>query len=105
MLHNGSWLNLGGYRVNAYSVGSRVSWLAFPPFNSIFDIGWCVEPMRHVSRVFISHLHIDHALGLSTWLCWRHAFLEEAGAPQVYVPKAMLEEARDFIEAQRRAQR
>ncbi|MDF1661985.1 MAG: hypothetical protein P1V97_09445, partial [Planctomycetota bacterium] len=33
------------------------------------------------------------------------AFLEEAGAPQVYVPKPMLEEARDFIEAQRRAQR
>lgn len=105
MLHNGSWINLGGYRVNAYGVGSRVSWLAFPPFNSIFDIGWCVEPMRHISRLFISHLHIDHALGLSTWLCWRHAFLEEEGPPQVYVPGEMLEEARDYIEAQRRAQR
>lgn len=104
MFHNGSWLKLGAYRVNAYSVGSRVSWLAFPPFDAIFDIGWCVEPMRHISRLFISHLHIDHALGLSTWLCWRQPFLEEFGAPKVYVPKPMLEEARGYIEAQRRAQ-
>jgi ribonuclease Z len=104
MIHNGQWFSLGPFRANGYSVGSRVSWLAIPALDVIFDMGWCVEPMRQITRAFISHLHIDHALGLPTWLCWRHSFLSEDGEAEVYVHESMVEKARALIEAQREAQ-
>jgi ribonuclease Z len=91
---------LGEFRVNAYSVGARCAWFAVQkPLRAIFDLGWCVEPMRTIPRAFISHLHQDHCAGLPTWISWRQRYLESDGAPVVHVPRAAMNQARDLIEA------
>ena len=56
MILSGLWFKLGRFRANGYSVASRVSWIAIPALDVIFDMGWCVEPMRHISRAFISNI-------------------------------------------------
>lgn len=97
MLDEGTTFSLGKWKINGYSAASRVTWFAIPQLNSIFDIGWCVEQMRYIPRVFLSHLHQDHCLALPTWISWRQKFPEKI--PQVYVPKKCVEQTKNFVES------
>ena len=90
---------LGPYRANGFSVGTRCTWLVMPSFGLVFDVGWPVEPMRRVSRAFITHLHQDHCAGLPLWVVWRQSFISDEGPPMVYVPKDTIDLARGLIEA------
>ncbi|BBM88224.1 MBL fold metallo-hydrolase [Candidatus Uabimicrobium amorphum] len=95
MLDEGVTFSLGKWKVNGYSAASRVTWLVIPQLNSIFDIGWCIEQMRYIPRVFLSHLHQDHCIALPTWISWRQKFLPQI--PQVYVPKKSVQQTKDFV--------
>ncbi|WP_372370660.1 MBL fold metallo-hydrolase [Candidatus Uabimicrobium sp. HlEnr_7] len=97
MLDHGVTFSLGNWKVNGYSAASRVTWLIVPQLNSIFDIGWCVEPMRHIPRIFLSHLHQDHCIALPTWIAWRQKFRPQI--PQIYVPQECVEQTQDFVKS------
>ena len=103
MFDEGVRFSLGNWKINGFSAASRLTWLVVYQLNSIFDIGWCVEPMRSMPRVFLSHLHQDHSLALPTWIVWRQKFLPEI--PKVYVPAACVEETIAFIQSLEKAER
>lgn len=105
MFESGVEFELGRYRANGFSLASRVSYLAIPTLDLIIDLGWCVEIMRNISKAFVSHLHIDHALGMTTWLCWRQDFLASHGAPTLFLRHDNVFGAMQVLEAQRYAQR
>lgn len=105
LLTHGQPFQLGPYRANGFSVGSRVSFLALPKLDLIFDLGWCVEPMRGISRAFVSHLHIDHSIAMATWLCWRQANIKELGPPCLYVPKESVDATHSILKGFQEAQR
>lgn len=98
-----SW-RLGPLEVNGFSAASRVTWYAFPSLDLVVDIGWCIEPMRQLSRLFLSHLHQDHSLALSTWVAWRQRATPFV-MPTVYTHHACVEEARALIDSFARASR
>jgi len=99
MLLDGSPFRLGPFRANGFSVSSRATWITLPTFDLGLDLGWCVEAMRDISRVFISHLHQDHCAGLPIWLDWRQSAIEAHGPPRVYLPAPSAEPARRWLEA------
>ena len=104
MLIDGIPFRLGPYRANGFSVSSRATFVMLPTFDLCLDLGWCIEPMRDISRVFISHLHQDHCAGLPAWLDWRQSQIETSGLPRIFLPEASAGPAARWLDAAAEAQ-
>jgi len=77
-------LQLGDYTVTGYSrtlVGTAIS---IKELKLIFDMGVCPYDFVRIPRVFLTHLHPDHSLGIYTHIGIRNA----AGysPSQIYLP-------------------
>lgn len=97
MFVEGRPFQLGRWKANGFSVGSKVSFLAVPALDLILDVGWAVDAMRPLTRCFVSHLHIDHALGLPVWLGWHQSDDPDAEPPKVYVRADVVDRAKALI--------
>lgn len=104
LLFNGVQTHIGPWRTNAFSVATKATWITLPVLNLCLDMGWCVEPMRHIGRLFLSHMHQDHSHGVPIWLGWRQEFIARDGAPTIFLPAECVDDARAWLDASGRAQ-
>jgi ribonuclease Z len=63
-----------GVRVRGVSIAGRETWFHLPTFHLAFDLGRCPTELVPLSRVFLSHGHLDHGAGLAYWASQRTLF-------------------------------
>ncbi|MCS6984371.1 MAG: MBL fold metallo-hydrolase [Leptospiraceae bacterium] len=89
-------LFLGHFHLKAIGLGGIESCYILPEFQLAFDFGRCPEELIDISRVFLTHGHLDHASGLPYYFSQRS--LKHLDSGEVYVPKQILEPLRQILE-------
>ncbi|MEM7049176.1 MAG: MBL fold metallo-hydrolase [Acidobacteriota bacterium] len=93
-------LELEGLCVEGWSRAGEATWLRVQPPGVAFDVGRGAVELSGVRDVFLSHVHLDHVLGLP-FLLSRHA-RDGAETTRVYCPAAAVEDLRRFVAAAER---
>jgi ribonuclease Z len=63
-----------GFTLRGVSLGGIYTSLHVPQLDSVFDVGWPLRTAASARHLFLSHGHVDHAGGLSTFLGMRALF-------------------------------
>ena len=79
-------LNLGGLKIEAYSVGGVETCFQIQDFDVCLDIGRCPAGAERRNVLLLTHAHIDHAAGLPYYVSLRG--LINLPPPRVYCPAA-----------------
>jgi ribonuclease Z len=79
------------------SVAGDQTWFRVSPPGVAFDVGRGATELSGVDRVFLTHGHLDHALGLPFLLSQRAA--AGAKAIEVFAPAPIIESLRRFLAA------
>lgn len=95
-----SVMTLAGQTVRARSVGGIETCIEFPNLNLCFDIGRCPHTAVRLSRVFLTHAHMDHAAGLAWHAATRD--LMSLGTPTYYVPNENLDDFEELFRVWRK---
>ncbi|HWM85862.1 MAG TPA: MBL fold metallo-hydrolase [Kofleriaceae bacterium] len=93
-----------GFTIRGVSLGGIYTSLHVPELDSVFDVGWPLRSAASARHLFLSHGHVDHAGGLSTFLGIRALF----GNPRplrVFVPAEIAQHLVDALAALSRMQR
>ena len=69
--------------LTGYSRSALATHVRHREANVVFDIGECPDDLVDVSTVFLTHTHLDHAMGLA-----RYLKMHDADTPTIYVPAA-----------------
>jgi ribonuclease Z len=77
--------------IEGRSRAGHETWLRVRDLNVALDIGRCPDALVGVPNIFISHAHLDHALGIPFYAGQRH--LQRIAGGRVFVPS---EAADDF---------
>ena len=77
-------LSVGGFEIEATSVGGVETCYQIPQFGVCLDIGRCPDGAERQSTLLLTHAHIDHAAGLAYYVSLRG--LIGASPPRVYCP-------------------
>lgn len=95
-------LELGAETLVGISVGGIYTSLFFPSLGCVFDAGASPRSFVGAENVFISHGHADHIGALPGVLGMRG--LAHLPAPRVFLPKEILADTREGIDAFNRGQ-
>ncbi len=79
------------FTIEGRSRAGHETWFRVRELGIALDIGRCPDPIISVPHVFVTHAHLDHALGIPFYAGQRHLQRIEGG--RVYVPS---ESADDF---------
>ena len=79
------------FTVEGRSRAGHETWFRIRDLNIALDIGRCPDAIVGVPNIFITHAHLDHALGIPYYAGQRH--LQRIGGGRVFVPA---EAADDF---------
>lgn len=90
-------LRLGDLRIDGTSRAGEETWFRIRPPGLLFDVGRGAPTLSGARDIFLSHGHLDHALGLPFVLS--HRTLHRRSTTRVSCPAAAEEAVRDFIEA------
>ncbi len=63
-----------GFTLRGVSLGGIYTSLHVPQLDSVFDVGWPLRTAASARYLFLSHGHVDHVGGLSTFLGMRALF-------------------------------
>lgn len=74
----------GGMTLRGYAVSAIASYVMPEGMGCCFDLGHCHMETVPMGRVFLSHVHADHASGLPLHLSLRA--MQKLAPPKVYVP-------------------
>lgn len=84
-------VDAGHLTIEGRSRAGNETWLRVRELNIALDIGRCPDVLVGVPNVFITHAHLDHALGIPFYAGQRH--LQRIAGGRVFVPA---EAADDF---------
>lgn len=94
----------GGYTVRGVSVGGVYTSLHVPELDLAFDVGLAPRACAGISRLFLSHGHVDHSGALATLLGIRGLFGKKKPLT-VYLPAEIEAPMRDAMAAMATMQR
>lgn len=90
-------LTFDGLRLECASRAGDFTWLRVHPPGLAIDVGRGSTRLAGVGRVFLTHGHLDHSLGLPFQLSMRAG--REAPPLEIFCPLSIADRVRDFIEA------
>ena len=90
-------LNLGGLRIEGWSRAGDETWFRVHPPGLAFDTGRGATQLAGAHDVFLSHGHLDHALGLPYVLSQRSLHREEF--TRVFCPEEIREPLQAMVAA------
>jgi ribonuclease Z len=83
------------FTIEGRSRAGNETWFRIPELGVAFDIGRGPEPVLRVPHVFVTHAHLDHALGIPYYAGQRR--LQRAPSGTVYVPHETLDDFRALM--------
>lgn len=99
----GAQIRLGDLAIEGWSRAGQETWFRVSPPGLAFDCGRGTAALAGVGDVFLSHGHLDHALGLPYLLSLRS--LEGNAATRVFCPAAVAADVDALIRAAERLER
>ncbi len=93
----------GALRIEGSSRAGDSTWLKLHPPGLAFDVGRGALQLAGSRDLFVSHGHLDHALGVPFAISQRT--LHESAATRVFCPREIAEDLRAFVEAAERLER
>ncbi|HKC23717.1 MAG TPA: MBL fold metallo-hydrolase [Thermoanaerobaculia bacterium] len=60
-----------GIPISGVSIAGRETFFHLPTFRIAFDVGRCPTDLVPVTRLFLSHAHLDHGAGVAYWASQR----------------------------------
>ena len=93
----------GALRIEGSSRAGDSTWLKIHPPGLAFDVGRGSLQLGGSRDLFVSHSHLDHALGLPFAISQRT--LHESAATRVFCPAEIAEDVRAFVVASERMER
>lgn len=89
-----------GIPISGVSIAGRETWFRLPTFHVALDLGRCPTELVPVSRVFLSHAHLDHGAGVAYWASQRTLGKMPGGV--VHTTPEAVDGLRQVVELQRR---
>ncbi|MEM7482204.1 MAG: MBL fold metallo-hydrolase [Acidobacteriota bacterium] len=96
-------LNLGELSIEGWSRAGEATWLKVSPPGLALDVGRGAVELSGTRDLFLTHGHLDHALGLPFVLSRRAR--EEEPPSRVFCPRPMVGDLVRFVEAAARLER
>ncbi len=96
-------LRLGALAIEGWSLAGEDTWFRIRPPGLAFDVGRGAAQLAGARDVFLSHGHLDHALGLPYVLSQRS--LHQQAATRVFCPAAAAEALQALAAAAERLER
>lgn len=90
-------LTLGGFAIDALSIGGIETCFDVPAFDVLLDIGRCPPGSERRSKLLLTHGHIDHAAGIPYYVSMRA--LLKMPRPKIFVPEASREPIEKILQA------
>lgn len=81
--------------IEGRSRAGHETWLRVRELGAALDIGRCPDLIVSMPRVFITHAHLDHALGIPFYAGQRH--LQRIAGGSVYVPSETADDFRELM--------
>ncbi len=93
-----SRVQLGAFQVTGASLGGLYTSLYLPELSALLDVGIPLRVAVGARRLFLSHAHIDHVGGLSSFLAMR-SMMTPHEPIELYAPAAICEALQEHLDA------
>jgi ribonuclease Z len=84
------------FTIEGRSRAGHETWFRIRELNVALDIGRCPDTLVRMPHVFITHAHLDHALGIPFYAGQRR--LSRMGGGRVYVPSEAADDFRQLMD-------
>jgi ribonuclease Z len=84
------------WKFDGISEGGIRTSIIFPALDLMFDYGAVNPDKIHISRILLTHAHLDHSAGIPYYVSQRS--LRKLPPPIIYVPKSLEENLRRVLE-------
>jgi ribonuclease Z len=83
------------FTIEGRSRAGHETWFRVRELGISLDIGRCPDPVVSMPHVFVTHAHLDHALGIPFYAGQRH--LQRIAGGRVYVPSESVDDFRALM--------
>ena len=88
-------LSFGELTIEGSSTAGEETWFRIHPPGLAFDVGRGATQLAGSGDLFVSHGHLDHALGVPFVLSLRS--VQQLGTTRIYCPASIEDELNDFV--------